>query len=126
MIHVTAALIERDGKMLIAQRRRGEYLELKWELPGGKVEDGETPEECLRREMAEEFMVNVEVGDFMGSIIHSYSDLTVCLMAYRVELLSEVSVMNNHEKVLWVNVSELGSYDLAPADRVLLNQLYGV
>jgi len=57
MVVVTAAIIEKNGKILIAQRKKGTQLEYKWELPGGKLENDETPEECLERELREEFGV---------------------------------------------------------------------
>ncbi len=62
MTTVTCAIIEKDGKILIARRASDQNLAGKWEFPGGKVEDGESPEECLKRELEEEFGIQVEVG----------------------------------------------------------------
>lgn len=67
MKQVTAAVIEKDGRVLIAQRKTGDALAGKWEFPGGKLEPGETPEACLRRELREEFGVETEIGDFICS-----------------------------------------------------------
>jgi 8-oxo-dGTP diphosphatase len=69
MINVTAAIIERDGKILIAKRSSTSSLPNKWEFPGGKVEAGETTEECLARELWEEFNVEVTVGEFFTESI---------------------------------------------------------
>ena len=67
MTIVTCAIIEKDGKILIARRAEGQKLAGKWEFPGGKVEDGESPEECLKRELEEEFGIPTEVGEFITS-----------------------------------------------------------
>ena len=65
MTTVTCAIIEKEGKILIARRALDQQLAGKWEFPGGKVEDGESPEECLKRELEEEFGIQVEVGEFI-------------------------------------------------------------
>ena len=61
---VTAAILIIDGRILIAKRRLGDRLAEKWEFPGGKIEQGETPEQCLGREMQEEFQIQVSIGKF--------------------------------------------------------------
>ncbi|EAX47152.1 NUDIX hydrolase [Thermosinus carboxydivorans Nor1] len=68
MKEVTAAIIINDGKVLIAQRAENQKLAGKWEFPGGKIESGETPEECLIREINEELGINIEVNDFFGKV----------------------------------------------------------
>ena len=67
MTTVTCAIIEKDSKTLIARRAADQKLAGKWEFPGGKIEQGETPEECLKRELEEEFGIQVEVGEFITS-----------------------------------------------------------
>jgi len=67
MVKVTAAIIEKDGKVLIARRRKGSHLEGKWEFPGGKIEQKETPEECLKRELNEEFGIEAQIDEFICS-----------------------------------------------------------
>jgi 8-oxo-dGTP diphosphatase len=67
MKNVTAAILIEGGKILIARRKADDHLAFKWEFPGGKVEPGEIPEECLKREMKEEFNVEVRVGNFGAS-----------------------------------------------------------
>jgi 8-oxo-dGTP diphosphatase len=116
MINVTAAIIERDGKILIAKRSSTSSLPNKWEFPGGKVEVGETPEICLARELYEEFDIIVTVGDFIAESVYQYEKKTVRLLGFRVQYDDEIKVMNAHDDVRWVPVDDLLEYDLAPAD----------
>jgi 8-oxo-dGTP diphosphatase len=124
MIRVIAAIIEKNGKYLLAQRKKGLFLEYKWEFPGGKIEENETPEICLKRELFEEFNIEVEVGDFLVSTIYNYDDFTIELMAFKTGILSGEFELNSHEKIQWVDFFELSSYDLAPADKELLKILH--
>ena len=66
MLHVTAAVIEREGRVLVARRRGGDRFAGLWEFPGGKIEPGEAPRDCLRREILEELGLDVEVGASLG------------------------------------------------------------
>ena len=120
---ITAAVIERDGKMLIARRRRGRTLGGKWEFPGGKIEPGETPKECLKREIKEEFDIESEVGDFLISSKFTYCFVPIELLAYRVKHSSGDFKMNDHEEIRWVRLSELKLYDFLPADRLIVEML---
>jgi len=113
---VTAAVMERDGRVLIARRKRGDRMENKWEFPGGKLERGETPEACLRREMREEFGIDIAVGPLVGRSLHAYPHGTIDLMAYRVTHLSGDFRLHDHEEILWVRPSDLKSYDFSAAD----------
>ena len=81
---VTCAIIENEGKILIARRAADQKLAGKWEFPGGKVEDGESPEECLKRELEEEFGIQVEVGEFITSNNHHYDHISIELLAFHV------------------------------------------
>ena len=94
MINVTAAIIERDGKVLLAKRSSTSSLPNKWEFPGGKVESGETPEECLKRELWEEFEIKVIIGDFYRESVYDYDHGSVRLMAYLVYTDAEIVKMN--------------------------------
>jgi 8-oxo-dGTP diphosphatase len=115
-ITVTAAIMEREGTILIARRKRGDRQSGKWEFPGGKLEEGETPEVCLRRELQEEFSIDVVVGGFIGRSSHRYSHGEIELLAYRVTHLSGDFQLHDHEEIRWVLPADLPSYDFSAAD----------
>lgn len=112
---VTAGVIRRDGRILLAQRKDG-HLAGKWEFPGGKIEPGETPETCLRRELHEEFEIEVRVGEHIATSVFEYKELTIELMGYEAEYLSGDFVLVDHSKIVWVEPKDLPGWDLAPAD----------
>ena len=116
MIIVTAAIMERNGKIFIAKRSSNSRLPNKWEFPGGKVDAGETPEECLTRELYEEFEIIVAVGNFFAESVYQYEQKTIRLMAFQVITDADITTMNAHDDLRWVTVEELLDYDLAPAD----------
>lgn len=116
MKQVTAAVIERNGKILIAQRKQGDALSGKWEFPGGKIEPGETPEQCLRRELMEEFGVDTKIGQFICSSKFEYKHLPIELLVYRATHISGEYKLNDHDRIEWVVLSDLGKYDFASAD----------
>ncbi len=116
MIKVTAGIIEKYGQILIAKRRKGDHLEGKWEFPGGKIEHGETPEECLKRELREEFGIETVINEFICSNKHNYGHIEIELLAYSVSHISGDFTINNHEEIKWVTTHELLNCDLADAD----------
>lgn len=120
---VTAAVIEKDGKILIAQRRKGSTLGGRWEFPGGKIEPGETAEACLKRELKEELGIESEIGKFIIESQFRYCLVPIELLAYRVKHLSGEFKVNEHEEIRWVDPSELGSYDFTPADEPIVKIL---
>jgi 8-oxo-dGTP diphosphatase len=115
-LRVTAAIVLRGSQVLIAKRKAGGPLGGLWEFPGGKVEPGETPEECLARELEEELGVAAEVGRFVTSSQFTYDDREIELLAYEVELGSGPFVLTSHDEVRWVSPAELLDLELAPAD----------
>ena len=116
MTTVTCAIIEKDGKILIARRAQDQKLAGTWEFPGGKVEDGESPEECLKRELEEEFGIQAEVGEFITSNKHHYDHISIELLAFHVKYLSGEFTLTDHDTIEWVVPDELFNYDLAEAD----------
>jgi 8-oxo-dGTP diphosphatase len=124
MTLVTAGILTDEGRILICQRRAGTRFGLKWEFPGGKVEDGESPEGCLRRELAEELGIEAEVGPEIYRIDHEYPDaFAVRLLFFRV--LSYMGTPTNRafERIAWVRGEELAGYDFLEADRGLLARM---
>ena len=117
-IKVTAAIMtdKSNSKLFIAKRPAGDKLAGKWEFPGGKIRNGETPEACLAREMKEEFNIEVTVGQFLGSSVYHYPDISVELVAYRTELVAGTITMKAHDEYRWVHPQDLAKYDFAPAD----------
>ena len=123
MQEVTAAIIVKNRKILIAQRAPGENLAGKWEFPGGKIEPGETPQECLRREIREEFEVEIEVLDYVGESVYAYSSGAIKLIAFQCQWLAGDFILKVHSRIAWVNKEELKQYDFAPADLPLAKML---
>lgn len=116
MIDVTAAIIRRNGKVLIAKRSSTSSLPNKWEFPGVKIDDGETPEECLKRELQEEFDIIVDVGDYLTESVYQYEQKKIRLIAFQVSTEADFETLNAHDDVRWVSAEELLDYDLAPVD----------
>jgi len=113
---VTCAVMEEKGKIFLARRKPGDRLEHKWEFPGGKVEPGETPEQCLKRELREEFGIDVEVGEFLCSSSHAYAHGAITLLAYKTRLVAGAFTLHEHAEIRWVKPEDLKSFDLSEAD----------
>jgi 8-oxo-dGTP diphosphatase len=116
MIKVTAAIIVRNGKVLIAQRKPPGRMPGLWEFPGGKIEAGETPETCLKRELYEELNIVASVAEHIGTSIYQYDFYTVQLMAYRASIVDGEIVLNAHSSKAWVTADEIHRFEFAPAD----------
>lgn len=119
-VHVACALIERDGLVLAARRSASMSLPLKWEFPGGKLEAGETPEECLRRELVEEMGVAVTVGSALPQYTHSYDTFTVTLYPFVCSMERGSITLHEHDAVVWLPPHELQTLDWLEADQPVL------
>jgi len=115
MLTVTAAIIERDG-CILAARRSGGHLAGFWEFPGGKLEDGEIPEECLKRELEEELGVVTEVGRFVGESVYDYDGTVVKLLGYATKHINGTFQLTVHDEIRWLPVEDLWTLKWAPAD----------
>ncbi len=122
MQRVTAALLVRGGRVLLALRKAGKHMGRKWEFPGGKIHPGESPEQCLRRELAEELEIEARVGGLVGTARYSNGVVDLEILLYRAEYLSGSFTLHDHEALAWVRPEELESYDLADSDRELARQ----
>lgn len=120
-LHVACALIEQDGLLFAAQRSAQTSIPLKWEFPGGKIEVGETAEECLYRELQEELAVRVVIGPALLPCTYSYPDFTVTLYPFRCQLLTEEIVLREHVAMRWLAPAEVLELDWAAADLPVLH-----
>jgi len=122
-IEVSAGLVFRAGKLLIAQRHAGSHLGGLWEFPGGKREPGETFEQCLARELHEELGVQVEVGPQFESVTHPYPDKTVHLKFFLCHLRHGEPEPLGCAALKWVGRDELAGHNFPAADAALLQKL---
>ena len=121
MVKVTAGIIKDGERVLVCQRRRGAAFELKWEFPGGKVEDGEEQAACLARELREELAIEATIGPEVYRTSHRYvNGFQVELLFYRVEHFRGSPDNRGFEAVCWVPPADLASLDFLEADRELV------
>lgn len=127
-IKVVAAVILQEGKVLCVQRPKHEkeYISVKWEFPGGKVEVGESREEALVREIREELSVDIEVLEFFMTVEHTYPDFHLTMHVFKCALQSGEIVLNEHVDMKWLSMEELGSLDWAAADVQVVERLIKV
>jgi 8-oxo-dGTP diphosphatase len=123
---VVAALIWKDGKVLVCQRTRHQVMPLKWEFPGGKIEDGEQPRDALRRELDEELGIQAVVGNEVARILHQYpSGNAVELRFYDVHEYSGEIDNRIFREINWAEPVRLPEYDFLEADLELVKDLAG-
>lgn len=115
-IDVVAGVIKKDGKFLIARRSKGKHLGGYWEYAGGKVEEGESDQLTLQRELNEEFAIVVEVKQYLTSSFFRYEKVNVNLKAYLVEHLTGDFILRDHDAISWVTSDEFKNFEFAPAD----------
>ena len=124
MKRVVAALIVVDGKVLVCQRTRHQTMPLKWEFPGGKIEDGEQPRDALRRELEEELGIDASIGEEVSRIRHQYPNGAsvelrfFTVREYRGEIENRI-----FRDIRWAAPAELPSFDFLEADQELVQGL---
>jgi len=116
MLEVSCAIIEYKEKVLICQRSSSMELPLKWEFPGGKLENNESKETCLIREIKEELGLTISIKKEIQTVIHEYPSFKVKLYAFICNIESGFIIKKEHCKIAWVTKSELLNYYLAEAD----------
>ena len=120
---VVAAVIRKNGRILITRRKNEGLLGGLWEFPGGKVEEGETDEDALKRELKEELNVQVRVGRFLMQIPHQYTHMKVLLKVYEAEILSGEVKKIGVSDYRWVLPREMRKYAFPAADKKILSYL---
>ena len=125
ILQVVAAVIEKDGKVLVARRRPGLVAGGMWEFPGGKVEDGETAEKCLERELEEELGVRTRIGKLLCSVPFSGATMAFKLLAFRAELLSDSFVLTDHDEIRWQAPGDMDEALFSKPDRPVVRMLAG-
>ncbi|RZF62210.1 (deoxy)nucleoside triphosphate pyrophosphohydrolase [Sphingobacterium corticibacterium] len=123
MLHVTCAIIEHNNKFLICQRSERMKLPLKWEFPGGKIENGESKENCLKREIREELGLEIELGSALTVVEHQYPEFSLRLYPFLCDWTGGSLVIAEHAQAIWVSHDELKNYDWAEADVPIVNEI---
>ena len=116
MVLVTAAIIQRDGCVLLGRRSSRSQLNGAWEFPGGKVEEGETPEQCLVRELKEELGITAKIIEPFLETHHRYDHGSFRILSFRTEWVSGELDPQVHDRVEWVWLRDMWKYPLLPAD----------
>ena len=124
-VRVVAAVIKaenEDGQPIIFATQRG-YGDLKggWEFPGGKIEEGETPQEALKREIMEELDTEISVGELMDTIEYDYPTFHLSMDCFWCEIVKGDLVLKEHEAAKWLSKDELDSVEWLPADVTLIS-----
>ena len=125
IIEVCAAIIINNNKILLTQRGYGEYKD-KWEFPGGKIEENETKEETIIREIKEELDASIKVEKFLTKVEYDYTSFYLKMNVFITSLTSSHLLFKEHESYKWIDVSELNdldALDLLPADRLIIPYL---
>ena len=113
---VTAGLIWKEGKLLIATRPKGTHLEGLWEFPGGKQEEGENLKECLKREIEEELGIEVMVDELFLTVDHEYPDKRISLHVFNCTWLKGEPVPEQGQETRWITLTELSKLAFPPPD----------
>ena len=120
-IHVTCAIIERNGLVLVARRSASMNLPLKWEFPGGKIRAGEDPQDCLKREILEELDLEVDIADQLSTSTHTYPNFIVTLYPFICKAETSSYNLTEHAEAAWLPTDELYKLDWAEADLPVLD-----
>ncbi len=124
MKRVVAGIIVKDSKLLVCQRTRHQTMPLKWEFPGGKIEEGEQPRDALRRELEEELGIVATIGDEVARIQHQYPNGGMVELRFFVVREYQREIENRIFKdIQWARAQDLGKYDFLEADLTLVKDL---
>lgn len=121
-IRVVAAVIRKDDKIFATQRGYGE-LKGGWEFPGGKIEEGETPQEALKREIEEELDTEISVGELIDTIEYDYPNFHLSMDCFWCEILEGKLVLKEHEAARWLDRKTMDDVEWLPADVTLVGKI---
>ncbi len=116
MIDVTCAIIIKDNKILVTQRSEKMNLPLKWEFPGGKIEENETAEECILREIKEELNIEIKIIRKLEFRSYNYNIITITLIPFIADFVKGEIILSEHKDYKWLNLEELKNLEWAAAD----------
>ena len=122
-INVAAAIIKAQNQIFATQRGYGPFKD-GWEFPGGKIEEGETPEQALVREIKEELDTEIEIGELVDIVEYDYPDFHLTMHCFMCTIKSGDLVLKEHEAAKWLTRETLYSVDWLPADKDLIDKLY--
>ena len=124
-IEVVAGIIFFQNEILCVQRSKNKffYISEKFEFPGGKIENGETKEEALQRELSEELNISVIIKSFYHTVIHEYPDFELTMHSFICEVVTKELILNEHINQEWLTIKELDKLDWAAADIPIVNKL---
>ena len=114
--HVVAAIIKKGDHFLLAKRSKEKYMGLKWEFPGGKVEQNETFKDALSREILEELNVNIEIHKKVSEERYQDEKINITLHYYMCSLIDNDIVLSEHEAIEWVKKQDFLKYEFVPGD----------
>ena len=123
IIKVTGAIIQKNDKYLIGRRGPNEKSPGLWEFPGGKIEKGETPIQCIKRELKEELNINAEIGDLVIKYEYNYPNVSYLLHFFKINSYIGEFKMIAHDKLEWVSLNDFHKYDFLEGDTPLINQM---
>ena len=121
-IEVVAAIIIDKEKVFATQRGYGEFKD-GWEFPGGKMEQGETPQQALKREIQEELDTEIEVGELLDTVEYDYPSFHLTMHCFISTIKSGDLILKEHEAAKWLTKETLGSVDWLPADKGLIEKI---
>ena len=121
-IRVVAAVIKDENKVFATQRGYGEYKD-GWEFPGGKIEEGETPQQALKREIMEELDTEIIVGDLIDTIEYDYPNFHLSMDCFWCRMVNGSLTLKEHEAAKWLDRDSIDSVDWLPADITLIEKV---
>ena len=121
-VRVAAAIIVKDGRIFATQRGYGDYKDW-WEFPGGKLEEGETPEDALVREIREELRAEIRVGRLFDTVEYDYPKFHLVMYCYLCELASDGLVLTEHEAACWLGKNDIRGVKWLPSDIEVVEKL---